>query len=223
MTNIEADSRFWYGIAKTASHDMGTPLSSIMGWLQLIPSMPDSQIPFDEIFYSVERMTTISNRLELLAPPTRKQKVDLFPIAEAIVIYFEKRIGKDQNRIKFHVAMAPDDNLMGQPELIHWAIEHLVKNAVDALVDMKGEIRLEYTQDERDSLVRVLDSGIGITDIDPQKLFEPGYTTKKKGRGIGLPLVKHIVETLHQGAVQIQKADPPFNTLVELRIPQSQL
>jgi len=191
-----------------------------MGWLQLIPSMPDSQTPFDEIFYAVERLTTISNRLELLVPPIRKQKFDLFPLAEAVVIYFEKRIGSDKDRVKFLVDVGIDDALKGQTELIHWALESLVKNALDALPEMKGEIRIKLTTSEEYATLSVLDNGIGLEAADYSKLFEPGYSTRKKGRGIGLALVKHIAVTLHGGTVELCSAEAPYKTAAIMKIPQ---
>lgn len=199
-TKIAAQNKLWAGMAKETAHQIGTPLSSLVGWLELLKTEQVSSSTILEIEKDITRLKTITDRFSKIGSEPKLSKVDI--IAETF-ISFEYLKARFSNQILFDF-IAPKNayyvNL--NTELHSWSIENLMKNAVDAMKG-KGKLTLTITLEDKGINIFVSDTGKGIPKKEFKKIFEPGFTTKKRGWGLGLSLTKRIVEEYHKGSVKV--------------------
>lgn len=194
----------WAGLAKETAHQIGTPLSSMMGWMEIMKlENPDSD-GVQEIEKDIERLRTISERFSKIGSIPELNDMNFNETIQENYDYLKTRISK---KIDFTL-LVPTYNLLVPHNkiLMSWVIENLVKNAVDA---MKGEGVLQMSVFERNKniLVEVKDSGSGMTKYQAQNAFKPGYSTKKRGWGLGLSLAKRVVQEYHSGDIKISQTE----------------
>lgn len=214
--------RVWVGMAKETAHQLGTPITSLMGWVQNINMMyPDDE----ELLMIAEEMNTDVELLKLVAD--RFSKIGTIPKLEPINIYsnLDKHLQYVQQRASRKITFDfPDptqqDALMVNinPLLFDWVIENLLKNALDAM-EGKGQISAQVTQKEQFICVDVADSGKGIPKRSFKSVFQPGYSTKKRGWGLGLSLCKRIVEKYHNGKIFVLKSTEEKGTTFRIQLP----
>ncbi len=199
---VSDENRLWSGLAKETAHQIGTPLSSLMGWVELLKAENNPDIPVEEIEKDVQRLNVISQRFSKIGSTPKLEQKDVVEITKRTVHYLKSRTSK---LVKFTVK-APD-KLQGllNEQLYSWVIENMVKNAIDAM-EGKGDIHIEITEDGQHIFVDVSDTGKGIPASKFQQVFQPGYTTKKRGWGLGLSLSKRIIEQYHKGKIFVQKS-----------------
>jgi signal transduction histidine kinase len=197
--------RVWAGMARESAHQLGTPLSSLSGWIELLRERgegdPTMVSVTDHMQADYERLERVAHRFERIGRPPRREPVDIGLIVERIGTYFRARVPTRANAV--HVACArPEEPVVVQadPVLLEWALESLVRNAVDALAGRGGRIYLATSRlpDGR-VRIRVADDGPGIPRDLRTRIFDAGFTTKTSGWGIGLPLAQRIVEEWHGG------------------------
>jgi signal transduction histidine kinase len=199
-----ARERLWAGMARESAHQLGTPLSSLSGWIELLEENAadgSSQAAVVHMRGDLERLDRVANRFERIGREPKFEPMDIAAIVRRIARYFQARVPTLANTVAIELDIAPDLQIVhGDPVLLDWAIEVLTKNAIDALAGRGGRVRLAATHGPDDSVViRVADDGPGVPRELRTQIFEPGFSTKKSGWGIGLSLAKRIVEENHGG------------------------
>jgi len=204
--------RVWAGMAREAAHQLGTPLSSLHGWLELMADRdndPASESARRHMEGDVERLERVAHRFERIGRPPRLVPIDIGDAAEGVVNYFRARVPTLANTVV--VNFARGDGPLTVPAdlvLVEWAVESLVKNALDALVGRGGTITVRVDRAAGGGArVRVADDGPGIPPKLRRRVFAAGFTTKERGWGIGLPLARRIVEESHNGRLVLVPSD----------------
>ena len=208
--------RMWAGMARESAHQLGTPLSSLNGWLELLSedSSGTAAMALPHMRADLERLERVAHRFERIGRPPRKESVDLGALAERVANYFRARVPTLAHAVSIRLDRQPEPLLVqGDPVLLEWAIESLIKNAVDALAGRGGVVRVEASATpESGARVRVADNGPGIPRDLQRRIFSPGFTTKDGGWGIGLSLARRIVEQAHGGELNLVDTSEPGAT-----------
>ena len=195
------ENKLWSGMAKETAHQIGTPLSSLIGWTEILKTENTNPEYIKEIEKDINRLQTITERFSKIGSLPTLEQLDIVEETKEAYSYLKSRSSK---LINFSID-APDTpiyvNLNRQ--LYGWSIENLVKNAIDAMKG-KGNLRVQITSHQKHVEITVSDTGKGISKNEFKTIFEPGYTTKKRGWGLGLSLTKRIVEDFHDGKIKVQ-------------------
>lgn len=211
-------NKVWVGLSKETAHQLGTPISSLMAWIELLKSSSENESGIaEEIEKDVKRLSTIADRFSKIGSMPQKEKTDINSILEEAAAYMQHRIS---GKIEFTLTLPEEkENAMLCKPLIEWVIENLCKNAVDA---MEGKGRLSITaQAEKGKIyIEISDTGKGIAKKNFNAIFKPGYTTKKRGWGLGLTLAKRIVEEYHNGAIYVKESTPGIGTTFRIELPR---
>lgn len=191
-------NQVWAGMAKETAHQLGTPLSSLMAWIELLKSMDlDPSITL-EMTKDVNRLTQITDRFSKIGAATVLKSEDIIKTTKELLRYLKTRSPKDVD-IKFQ---SEEEELLvpHNPALFEWVIENICKNAIDAM-EGRGELRVEVSRKFNKVYIDIKDNGKGMTNAMKKSVFRPGFTTKTRGWGLGLSLAKRIIETNHKGKV----------------------
>src|SRR5436309_12008552 len=219
-----ARDRLWVAMARESAHQLGTPLMSLTGWIDYLRENPDTPgselIPHLEA--DAERLQRVAKRFERIGRPARREPVGLGLVAERVVAYFRPRLPTLAHSVTITLS-SPGAGPMatGDPVLIEWALEVIVKNAVDALSGRGGRIEVEVESSDSLGRVSVRDDGPGVTPEMQRQLFEPGVSNKTGGWGIGLALARRIVEQQHGGRVAFRPGPEGKGSVFELEFPLS--
>jgi signal transduction histidine kinase len=199
-----ARDRLWVAMARESAHQLGTPLMSLTGWIDYLrenPGTPGSEL-VAHLEADAERLERVAKRFERIGRPARREPVGLGTVAERVVAYFRPRLPTLANSVTLTLtSRGAGPTATGDPVLIEWALEVIVKNAVDALSGRGGRIDVEVEASDAIGRVSVRDDGPGVATHLQTKLFEPGVSSKTGGWGIGLALARRIVEQQHGGHV----------------------
>lgn len=201
--------RLWVAMAREAAHQMGTPLTSLQGWIEQVRTagVPPERLA-DLLDADAERLHRVAQRFERIGNPARREPVGLGALAERVAGYYRSRLPTRANPITLSVrAPSAGPIVLGDPVLLEWALEAMVKNAIDALQGRGGTIVLQALIVGDDALLRVSDDGPGVPRELRRTLFEPGITTKRGGWGIGLALARRVVEDGHDGALTLEPTE----------------
>ena len=204
-SNKAADTnKLWTGMAKETAHQIGTPLSSLLGWIEILKMEKVHETYIHEIEKDVHRLNTIANRFSKIGSKPALKKENIVAITKQAFDYLESRSSK---QISFSFSSS-DDKIYAKLniELFGWVIENLIKNAIDAMLG-KGELILIIENTPKKVKITVSDSGKGIPKKLFKQIFKPGFTTKKRGWGLGLSLSKRIVEDYHNGKIFVKKSE----------------
>ena len=207
-----ARERIWAGMARESAHQLGTPLSSLAGWIELLEERaedPSTHAAATHMSADLERLDRVAHRFERIGREPKCEPVDVTALVDRVATYFRARVPTLANTIAIDVAHdgAPP-MIEGDPVLLEWAIEVLAKNAIDALAGRGGRIRLSTARlSDGGVRIRVADNGPGIPSGLRARVFEPGFSTKQSGWGIGLSLARRIVEENHRGKLVLAAAD----------------
>ena len=207
-----ARERLWAGMARESAHQLGTPLSSLAGWLELLEERggdASTQAAVVHMRGDLDRLDRVAHRFERIGRELKLEPVDVGGTVERIATYFRARVPTLANTIVVDTDIAPSIPIVqGDPVLLEWAIEVLTKNAIDALAGRGGHVWLSAKlSPESGVVIRVADDGPGIPRDLRSRVFEPGFSTKKTGWGIGLSLAKRIVEENHGGKLLLAPSE----------------
>ncbi|MCF0054335.1 PAS domain-containing sensor histidine kinase [Dyadobacter sp. CY356] len=213
-------NRVWVGLAKETAHQLGTPLSSLMAWVEYFRSDPniDSSIA-DEIEKDVVRLEMITTRFSNIGsvPTLKQESVSL--IVTSFITYLQKRVS---SKVHFHIhdQLAEGQTALLNKNLFEWVVENICKNAVDAMAGI-GEIHvtLQAPPLSKEILIDISDNGKGMTKANANKIFNPGFSTKKRGWGLGLTLAKRIIEDYHGGKLFVKSSEVGKGTTFRIMIP----
>lgn len=206
-------NRLWTGMAKETAHQIGTPLSSLLGWISILKMEKVDETYVNEIEKDVHRLNTIANRFSKIGSVPELKKENIVSISKQAFDYLESRSSK---QISFSFSSDTDEIVTKiNTELFGWVIENLIKNAIDAMLG-KGELRLNIENTPKKVKITVSDTGKGMSKKLFKQIFKPGFTTKKRGWGLGLSLSKRIVEDYHKGKIFVQKSELGKGTTFEI-------
>jgi len=219
-----ARDRLWVAMARESAHQLGTPLMSLTGWIDYLrenPGTPGSDL-VHHLEADAERLQRVAKRFERIGRPARREPVGLGIVAERVVGYFRPRLPTLAHSVTITLASpGSGPTVTGDPVLIEWALEVIVKNAVDALSGRGGRIEVDVEAADARGRVSVRDDGPGVAPEMQRQLFEPGTTTKKGGWGIGLALARRIVEQQHGGRVTFRPGPDGRGAVFILEFPLS--
>ncbi|GAB5557857.1 MAG: HAMP domain-containing sensor histidine kinase [Schleiferiaceae bacterium] len=211
-------NRVWTGMAKETAHQIGTPLSSLMGWIEILRTQNTDESMLVEMENDINRLTVITDRFSKIGSQPTLQSENLKDLVEQSVTYFEKRISK-KIKLSFKVEEGGFYQVVMNPQLMGWVVENLIRNSVDA-IEGPGEINLYLSQHGKNIRLDVEDSGKGIPYRQMQAVFRPGFTTKTRGWGLGLSLAKRIVENYHNGKIFVAKSEVGTGTTFRISLPR---
>ena len=211
-------NKLWTGMAKETAHQIGTPLSSLVGWAEILKTENVNPDYILEIEKDIDRLQTITERFSKIGSAPTLKKTDIVEVTKSSYEYLKSRSSK---LINFEIII-PETSIQVHlnEQLFSWTIENLVKNAIDAMKG-KGDLKLELTQLERQVFINISDTGKGIPKSSFTKIFEPGYTTKKRGWGLGLSLAKRIVEDYHNGKIKVLNSEIGNGTTIQIMLKQA--
>jgi two-component sensor histidine kinase len=202
-------NRVWVGLAKETAHQLGTPLSALLGWIEYfkVKYAEDPQVA--ELEKDIQRLETITARFSSIGSAQKLEVVSLSEFIESNLSYLKLRLSQ---RVAFTFEPKEDLYVSINPDLFSWVFENLIKNAVDAM-EGEGQIIIQIGSDRQHAVwVDIADTGKGIPKSKTKQVFKPGFTTKSRGWGLGLTLVKRIVENYHEGRIFVKQSDPGKGT-----------
>ncbi len=214
-------SNIWVGMARETAHQLGTPLSSLMGWMEILRSDMDAERK-NEIIGDMEqdigRLNKVAMRFSKIGSLPELHKMRASDIVENVFAYFGKRI--PQTGKKVDLVLTGDRTLcaMFNAELFEWVLENLIKNALDAIEGKNGEIVVNSPRHEQYLAIDVGDTGKGIDMKFRRDIFRPGYSTKKRGWGLGLSLARRIIESYHEGQIYLKDSKPGKGSTFRIRL-----
>ncbi len=212
-----SQNQLWASLAKETAHQLGTPVSSLEGWLEILKEHPENAGYVPEIAKDVQRLQLITDRFGKIGSQPKLEATNLNQQIELIVQYMKKRAG---GQVQFEYAVNELAPIQAQisPPLFDWVMENLLKNALDAM-DGKGIITVVLQATSHEIIIDVTDTGKGIASQHLKKVFKPGFTTKKRGWGLGLSLSKRIVEQYHKGKLFVRFSEPGKGTSFRIILP----
>jgi signal transduction histidine kinase len=201
--------RLWVAMAREAAHQMGTPLMSLQGWIERVRTHPTPPPDLAEhLAADAERLDRVAQRFERIGNPAKREPVGLGALADRVAGYFRPRLPRRANPIELKLeAPGMGPMVVGDAVLLEWALEALVKNAIDALQGRPGTIILRVGAEQGMGEIRVIDDGPGVPREVRRAIFQPGISSKQGGWGIGLALSRRVVEDAHRGTLALEQTD----------------
>ncbi|MDR0907689.1 MAG: HAMP domain-containing histidine kinase [Rikenellaceae bacterium] len=209
-------NRVWVGLAKETAHQLGTPTSSLLGWIEYLRTQPIDQEAVEEMGKDLAHLMKVTDRFSKIGSETPLEAANINELVGETVMYFRKRIPNNVALNYNGLAMAPVRARVN-PALFEWVIENLLKNALDALQG-KGDIDVRISRDERHVFIDVRDTGKGIPRANFKKIFEPGFTTKTRGWGLGLSLSYRVIEEYHRGRIFVVDSEIGKGTTIRVSL-----
>ncbi len=211
-SKISEQNRLWAAMAKETAHQIGTPLTSMIGWITLLKEKEKSE-PLDEMEKDIERLKVITERFSKVGSLPELELVDIVGETLRTLKYLEKR---SSDLIRFESELPPKKIFLPlNPQLFSWTLENLIKNGIDAMKG-KGTIILKLFEESQTISIHISDTGSGIKKENFKKIFSPGFTTKKRGWGLGLSLAKRIITDYHRGKISVKDSELRKGTTIEI-------
>jgi len=200
-----SQNRVWAGMAKETAHQLGTPLTSLQGWVEILKENPDNEKMVQEIEKDVDRLKLVSDRFGKIGSTPHLEEHNVVAQVASMIEYIRKRA---PGKVQFSLDTGSVTQIPARisPPLFDWVIENLLKNALDAM-EGKGSIAVHIMQQGHEVLIDVTDTGKGIARQNVHRVFKPGFTTKKRGWGLGLSLSKRIIEQYHKGQLFVRQSE----------------
>ena len=213
--------KLWAGLSKETAHQLGTPISSLMAWNEILKTRIGDDIICSEIDKDIIRLKTITERFSKIGSVPELTEQNISELTQRAVNYMLNRTSK---KITYSVEdTTSENNCLISPPLFEWVIENLCKNAIDAMEGKEGNIDFELFNQEDYLIIEITDSGRGIERGKFKSIFEPGYTTKQRGWGLGLSLAKRIIEEYHHGKIFVKGSEIGLGTTFRIEIPTVQV
>lgn len=201
-----ADQNFiWEGMSRETAHQLGTPISSLMAWRELLMAQAVDPMVVQEMGKDIQRLEMIADRFQKIGSSPKLEPCDLGVLVMKAVAYLQPRISKG---VSISVLDEPEEAVyvLASEQLIAWVFENLIKNAVDAM-QSKGAISIRYGAGEEHAFIEIQDTGKGLPRAQWEKIFRPGYTTRQRGWGLGLSLARRIVQDYHKGRIYVRYSE----------------
>jgi signal transduction histidine kinase len=222
-------SNIWVGLSKETAHQLGTPLSSLFGWLVMLKDTKDKTEELEgissEIENDLEKLKKIAGRFSKIGSQPKLIEENITKVIEGVSVYFEKRIpslvstdGKVTKKVSVNILNSEDIFVKINKDLFEWVIENLLKNALDAIDKNTGSINFRISEKGREVLIDVTDNGKGIDKKFRKDIFRPGYSTKRRGWGLGLSLAKRIIDDYHKGKLILLSSEMEVGTTFRIKL-----
>ncbi|MCD8102087.1 MAG: ATP-binding protein [Alistipes sp.] len=215
-TKHDEQNRVWIGLAKETAHQLGTPTSSLLGWIEYLRSQPVDQSAVDEMGKDLTRLMKVVDRFSKIGSETVLSPANINEVVGNSVLYFRTRVPRNVTIEYNGLATAPVQAMINSA-LFEWVVENLLKNSLDALQG-KGRLEVKITSDENQVYIDVTDTGKGISKANFKRIFEPGFTTKTRGWGLGLSLSKRIIEDYHNGKIFVVDSEVGKGTTIRITL-----
>ncbi len=215
--NRSTQNQVWAGMAKETAHQLGTPLTSLQGWLEVLRDQKNGDSILEEMEKDINRLKLVSERFGKIGSTPQLEICDLVGLTRSIVAYMKRRASE---KVVFEIQSdEPEIKIPVSTTLLEWVLENLMKNALDAM-EGKGVISVHIQDGISQVTMEVSDTGKGISATNLQKVFKPGFTTKKRGWGLGLSLSKRIIELYHKGQLYVKHSEPGKGTTFRIILPR---
>ena len=212
----------WFGMARETAHQLGTPVSSLMGWVERLKDYPEESSGLVlEMDTDLVRLKEISERFSRMGSVPKMKKVSVTPLLKDLKNYFERRLPQKMKGLIIYTSKN-DNSVLASPTLLTWALENLIKNSIDSIEDKNGTINLFCKAYGDEVSIIVKDNGKGIAKRDWKNVFRPGYSTKERGWGVGLSMVQRIVKDFLNGTIEIKSSQVGKGTSIEIRLPAAE-
>ena len=215
-------SNIWVGMARETAHQLGTPISSMLGWVELLKEQSGGNKIATETLLDMEsdlhRLQKIADRFSKIGSKPDLHEEDLTEVIGKVTEYFKRRIPQTGKKVQLVFESNEKVRAHINRELFEWVLENLTKNALDAIENGKGTIAFAISEQEKQVFVDISDTGKGITLKHRNDVFRPGFSTKKRGWGLGLSLSKRIIETIHGGRLFLKENNPGFKTTFRIKL-----
>ena len=209
----------WVGMARETAHQLGTPVSALMGWLDWLKNNPEkTNAIIPEIELDLQRLEQISRRFSQMGSKSDFKKFDLSIKIKKVVEYLEKRLPSLGKKVTLINDIDSNITILGNGSLLAWAIENIIRNGIDAIDQVNGQISVTLKEKNEKILILIEDNGIGIPKKDWKNIFRPGFSTKKTGWGLGLSLSTRIVEDIHSGELSVLSSSTNNGTIIQIRL-----
>jgi len=209
----------WVGMARETAHQLGTPVSALMGWVDRIKNHPnDVNSIIKEMQTDLDRLEQIGDRFSKIGFTSKLEKISLNDLIDKQIIYLKKRLPSLGKDIELSISLTEDIKILGNETLLAWAIENIIRNGIDSIKGSNGKVKLSISSNDKFAFIHIGDNGNGILKKDRKYIFKPGFSTKKGGWGLGLSLVKRIIHHIHGGEIKIVSSDSINGTLFEIRL-----
>jgi two-component sensor histidine kinase len=210
----------WVGMARETAHQLGTPISALMGWIERLKTKPeDGDKILSDMDLDLNRLQQVSDRFSKMGSETKLEEINLSEIVEKVVSYLDRRLPSMGKTIELSNEVNSEININANGVLISWAIENVIKNGIDA-VDNNGKICVKMRKNSNNVVIQIVDSGKGISRKDWRNIFRPGFSSKEQGWGLGLSLTSRIIKEIHGGSIRVAKSKIGDGTTIEITLPQ---
>lgn len=222
----------WVALAKETAHQFGTPITSLLGWMEMLKSKiqtgdissNDIQEIIEQMKLDVARLQDIASRFGKVGSSIKLRKTSLKQTVNEIIDYFRPRLPKENHQLNLNYVQKTENDLFYfDPELLKWALENLIKNAIDSMRGKSGNIFIIAFEKKQNLYIQIKDEGIGIPKKLQNHIFNTGVTTKPRGWGLGLSLTRRIIEEFHNGKIYIVESSPEQGTTIEIKLPQDKI
>ena len=209
--------RVWTGLARETAHQLGTPLSALYGWIELLDQKGYSAEALSEIRKDLNRLQTVADRFSKIGAEDAREPGNIKDVIEGMTSYVAKRLPKS---VKLDIQCENNlPDIAMQPVLLSWVLENIIRNGVDALEGESGEVKLACVRLGNHLVIDITDNGKGMSSSLRRRVFEPGFTTKTRGWGLGLSLAKRIVERSHGGKLSVIASSPSSGSTFRIELP----
>ena len=215
-TKQNEQNRVWVGLAKETAHQLGTPTSSLLGWIEYLRSQPVDQMAVEEMAKDLVHLNKIVDRFSKIGSETQLTMMNINEVVGDTVLYFRRRVPRNVQLTYNGLAMAPIEAPINAA-LFEWVVENLMKNSLDALQG-QGSIEVLVGENDESVFVEVSDTGKGIPKSNWIRIFEPGFTTKTRGWGLGLSLSRRIIEEYHKGKIAVTRSEIGKGTTIRVTL-----
>jgi signal transduction histidine kinase len=216
--NRATQNQVWAGMAKETAHQLGTPLSSLQGWIEMLKEQGTPQETVSELQKDLDRLKLVSDRFSKIGSIPQLEKSDLVFQVQQMLDYMRRRT---TSKVQFSFETNSQEHVEANisPPLFDWVIENLLKNALDAM-EGRGNIEIKLKDEPQQVIIDISDTGKGISAVNIRRVFDPGFTTKKRGWGLGLTLSKRIMEAYHKGELFVKQSDLGKGTTFRIILPK---
>ena len=216
ISKQDEQNRIWIGMAKETAHQLGTPTSSLLGWIEYLKSQNTEQFVIEEMSKDITRLLKVVDRFSKIGSASTMVPRNIYELVNNAVSYFKTRIPKNVT-LRYNTSVSAPLQALVNEALFEWVIENLLKNALDALQG-KGYIDVSVYDDNKWIYIDVKDTGKGIAKSNFSKIFNPGYTTKTRGWGLGLSLSKRIINEYHKGRIFVAESELDKGTIMRVMV-----
>jgi signal transduction histidine kinase len=209
----------WIGMARETAHQLGTPLSSLLGWMELLKEGKKDETLFSEMERDINRLEKVAARFSQIGSDVKLTSAKIIPIVQESVNYYRTRIPRMGKKFILQEEYRLDPETMVNPYLLGWVIENLIRNGIDAIAEEGGVVTVIVHRIKNQVVIDVSDTGCGIEPHNRRNIFRPGYTTKSRGWGVGLSLARRIIQDYHGGKLFLKETRLHQGTTIRILLP----